>query len=87
MAKPVLKWAGGKSKIIPDIVKEMKTRPLGRRWTVKKSQDDKRYIEPFVGGAGAFLGLKRHGMIQAGKDVEILLADINGVLVKTLQLT
>ena len=85
MARPILKWAGGKTKLIPQIVEEMKSRPLHRRWTIRNEPPgfkDKRYIEPFVGGAGAFLGLKRHGMIRGNP--EVVLADINPVLIATL---
>ena len=84
MARPILKWAGGKTKIVPRIVEEMKSKPLGIRWTIRDDQswEDKRYIEPFVGGGGAFLGMKRHDMIRGHP--EVLLADINSVLITTL---
>ena len=83
MAKPIIKWAGGKTKVSAEIVSEMKPRPLGLRWTLRA--EDNRYIEPFVGGAGAFLGMKRHGMIKAEGEKTVLLADINEVLVTTLR--
>ncbi len=81
MARPFLKWAGGKTKLVEDIVTHMRSKPLGIRWTVRQDLGDKRYIEPFVGGAGAYLGLWRHGMIDAEKTI---LADINEVLIVTL---
>lgn len=81
MARPFLKWAGGKTKLTEDIVTHMKSKPLGIRWTVRQDLGDKRYIEPFVGGAGAYLGLWRHGMINTKSAI---LADINEVLIVTL---
>lgn len=82
MVRPFLKWAGGKTKLAEDIVTHMRSRPLGIRWTVRQELGDKSYIEPFVGGAGAYLGLWRHGMINVDK---IVLADINEVLIITLR--
>jgi len=79
MARPFLRWAGGKSKIVDDIVTHMRSRPLNLRWTVRKGE---RYIEPFVGGGGAYLGLSRHGIIEG--EEQVILADINEVLIETL---
>ena len=78
MARPFLRWAGGKTKLVEDIVTHMRSKPLDRSWTVRPGE---RYIEPFVGGAGAYLGLCRHGMIDRER---VVLADINEVLIVTL---
>ena len=78
MARPFLKWAGGKTKLVEDIVTHMRSKPLDRSWTVRPGE---RYIEPFVGGAGAYLGLCRHGMIDRER---VVLEDINEVLIVTL---
>jgi DNA adenine methylase len=45
--EPILKWAGGKSRLLPEIVKRLPTR---RQWTGG-------YFEPFVGGAAVFFHL------------------------------
>ena len=77
-ARPFLKWAGGKSKVIPEILKHMKSRPLGLNWNQGNSS---RYIEPFTGSAASFLGFRRSGLLQSG---DVILADINSVLITTL---
>lgn len=41
-AKPVLKWAGGKGMLLPQITKHLPTK--------LKFGAVKRYIEPFIGG-------------------------------------
>lgn len=45
--EPVLKWAGGKSRLLPEIVSRL---PSRRQWTGA-------YFEPFVGGAAVFFHL------------------------------
>ena len=45
--EPVLKWAGGKARLLPEIVKRLPSRKL---WTGG-------YFEPFVGGAAVFFHL------------------------------
>lgn len=46
-AKPVLKWAGGKGMLLPQITEHLPTK--------LKCGAIKRYIEPFVGSGAVFL--------------------------------
>lgn len=50
-AKPVLKWAGGKTQLLPQL-NELLPPKL-------KVNDIKTYIEPFVGGAAMFFNLQK----------------------------
>lgn len=45
--KPILKWAGGKTRLIPEIVK-----------LLPKDLDRRTYVEPFIGGAALLLHLQ-----------------------------
>lgn len=67
-AKPILKWAGGKSQLLPQINKFLPNK-------VTKGKI-KRYIEPFVGGGAVFFDL-----IKKYKFSEVVLSDINLELV------
>ncbi len=51
-AKPFLKWAGGKTQLLPDIQQLL---PLELR-----QGKVKRYIEPFIGGGAVFYFLAQH---------------------------
>lgn len=66
-AKPFLKWAGGKTQLLPEIQKRL---PLelqnGTGW---------RYIEPFIGGGALFLYLAQNYNFD-----EIIISDINDEL-------
>lgn len=63
-----LKWAGGKRKIVPYIVPHLPT-------------TCKRYVEPFLGSATVFLGVKDH---TRWEDYPIL-SDLNEDLILTFQ--
>ena len=52
MSKPILKWAGGKGELLPEIVKKFPGKCLGTYW------------EPFVGGGAVFLGLRSSSKIR-----------------------
>ena len=67
-AKPVLKWAGGKGMLLPQITKHLPTR--------LKFGAVKRYIEPFVGGGAVFFDL-----IKNYNFTDVYLFDINPELV------
>ncbi|MFO0750197.1 MAG: DNA adenine methylase [Myxococcota bacterium] len=45
--QPIVKWAGGKTRLLPELVSRM---PSKREWTG-------RYFEPFMGGAALFMHL------------------------------
>lgn len=67
-AKPVLKWAGGKGMLLPQITAYMPTK--------LKSGGVQRYIEPFVGGGAVFFELANNHVFE-----EAYLFDINPELV------
>lgn len=69
-AKPILKWAGGKSKLIP-VMEERYPLEL-------KNKNIKRYIEPFIGGGAVFFNLASKYYFE-----EIIINDINKELVLT----
>jgi DNA adenine methylase len=53
MASPFLKWAGGKSRLVPAVAEAVAGLAPGR------------YIEPFLGGGAMFFGLRERGLIGA----------------------
>lgn len=69
-AKPILKWAGGKSKLIP-IMEESYPNDL-------KNNKIKRYVEPFIGGGAMFFSLTSKYYFD-----EIIINDINKELILT----
>ena len=70
MAKPFLKWAGGKGKLAPLIAER-----VGRG-----SINIARYHEPFLGGGAVFFALHEAGLIG-----DASLADSNAELIGTYQ--
>ena len=70
MAKPFLKWAGGKGKLAPIIVER-----VGRELS-----GIARYHEPFLGGGAVFFALQEAGLIR-----DASLADSNADLIATYQ--
>ena len=74
-AKPFLKWAGGKTQLLPEIE---------RRLPVELSAGRiKRYVEPFIGGGAVFFHLAQFHRFQ-----EIVISDVNSELLivyKTVQ--
>lgn len=63
-AKPFLKWAGGKTQLLPEIQKRL---PFEL-----ESGIIKRYIEPFIGGGAVFFNLSQFFNLE-----EIIISDIN----------
>ena len=75
-AKPFLKWAGGKSKLISEIEKRFPK-------DIKESGKIERYFEPFVGGGALFFYLMSNYDVN-----ESFIYDINSELIvvyKTIQ--
>jgi DNA adenine methylase len=68
IAKPVLKWAGGKGQLLKQIVAAL---PTG----IYQGEID-RYVEPFIGGGAIFLWISQHCPIQ-----EFYLSDVNQELI------
>lgn len=71
-AKPFLKWAGGKTQLLPDIQELLP--PELEQGKVK------RYIEPFIGGGAVFFFLAQFYELK-----EVFIADINTELLITYQ--
>ena len=68
-AKPFIKWAGGKSQLLP-VIRNMYPKELGKSIT--------KYCEPFVGG-GAVL----FDVLSSFEIDEVLINDINAELTNT----
>ena len=67
--KPFVKWAGGKSQLLPDIRKKYPNE-LGKTIT--------KYCEPFVGGGAVLFDILSRYSIK-----EVLINDINTELINT----
>lgn len=66
-AKPFLKWAGGKTQLLPEIEQRLPFE-LG----IGKI---KRYVEPFIGGGAVFFYVSQFYNLE-----EIIISDINDEL-------
>ena len=53
MAKPFLKWAGGKTSLLPELLRAA-------------PDEIETYYEPFVGGGALFFALQSCGTVQTG---------------------
>lgn len=74
--KPILKWAGGKTQLLPEILKRLPR---------FKDNNIRHYIEPFFGGGAVFFELYNQNLIKTAK-----ILDINPDLItlyKTIQQT
>jgi DNA adenine methylase len=75
-AKPFLKWAGGKTQLLPEFEKRLPS-------SVIKNKVIESYIEPFIGGGAMFFFMKRNYHVKKS-----FLFDINPELIvgyKTIQ--
>jgi len=61
-AQPIIKWAGGKSKLLPELLQRL---PSEKQWTG-------RYFEPFVGGAALYLALRPHDAQLTDMNAELV---------------
>lgn len=59
MAKPFVKWVGGKRKLVPDLLKNL---PVS---AASLASGQCRYFEPFVGGGALFFALHEQGLKKA----------------------
>lgn len=66
MAKPFLKWAGGKGRLMAQILPRLPALP----------KDGYNYFEPFLGGGALFFQLESEGMVKTAH-----LSDINPELI------
>jgi DNA adenine methylase len=57
--KPLLKWAGGKTQLLPDLRKAMPPK-------------FSRYVEPFLGGGALFFNLSHPGSLVADSNQELI---------------
>jgi DNA adenine methylase len=81
IAGPFLKWAGGKHRVVSELLKIVDEEPpLGRQWNVDAGS---RYHEPFLGSGAMFFGLKDSGFVQTKR--WSYLSDINPALINTMQ--
>lgn len=81
LARPFLKWAGGKHRVVSELLKIVdEGPPLGRQWNVDAAS---RYHEPFLGSGAMFFGLKDSGFIQTKRWSH--LRDLNPALINTMQ--
>jgi len=76
--RPFLKWAGGKNKIVADIVEKLEED--GRQWFPSNGN---RYIEPFFGGGAVFFHLVRKEKIDP---FHARISDLEPSLINTLQI-
>ena len=70
-AKPFLKWAGGKAKLLPEIESRLPKKDI-------KEGKIKTYIEPFIGGGAIFFY-----MLSKYKFDNLIISDINKELILT----
>lgn len=78
-SKPFLKWAGGKTRVVDELVNLIESKPLNCDWTVGEGE---RYYEPFLGSGAMFFGLKCKGIINTKK--KSMLSDVNDILVNCM---
>ncbi len=69
IARPYLKWAGGKTQLLLELEKRLPR-------SIQESQVIERYVEPFVGGGAMFFYLKNHYQVT-----ESILLDVNPELI------
>ena len=62
--KPIVKWAGGKSKLLKDIQR-----------LLPGDFEDRFYIEPFLGGASVLLGLKPKRAVVSDTNMNLVTLD------------
>jgi DNA adenine methylase len=69
IARPYLKWAGGKTQLLFELEKRLPQ-------SIKENRVIERYLEPFVGGGAMFFYLKNHYQVR-----DSILLDVNPELI------
>ena len=67
LARPFLKWVGGKRRVLPEIFKDI-------------PELFSHYYEPFLGGGALFFHMRSHGLLM---DNQITISDANLRLIRT----
>lgn len=81
IARPFLKWAGGKHRVVPELLRIISEQPpLDRDWGVGIGS---RYHEPFLGSGAMYFGLKGAGLICTKQ--HSWLSDLNPALVNVMR--
>jgi len=79
-SKPFLKWAGGKHRVVEELVNILSNSPLSIDWEVTGEQQ---YYEPFLGSGAMFFGLRSLGIISTSEKSN--LNDINAILINCMK--
>lgn len=69
LARPFLKWAGGKNQLVPELLERL-----------SRVRTSNRYHEPFIGGGALFFRLRAHNQFKNS-----FLSDNNAELIATYQ--
>ncbi len=80
VGRPFLKWAGGKHRIVSELLQILEDDPSVSEWKVGKGN---RYIEPFLGSGAMYFGLKSRGFIDTKHYSH--LSDLNPALINAMR--
>jgi len=81
-AKPFLKWAGGKRKLMPSIIDAIdEFEELGFRWRLDEGEC---YHEPFLGSGSVYFALRSSGLVSDSNTS--YLSDLNPILINAMNI-
>jgi len=80
ISRPFLKWAGGKHRVVSELLQVIEDGQLDFDWGVRKGN---RYIEPFLGSGAMYFGLKSKGFIDTKHYSH--LSDLNPALINAMR--